>query len=114
GLAVRDAHGTAYRIAGSITDVTEQRGRDPLTGLPNRLLFVDRLGREIERVVRAGGPSYAVLCVELERLALVNETLGRAVGRDLLLEAARRIRDVLRPEDTLARLELGGFAILLV
>jgi diguanylate cyclase (GGDEF)-like protein/PAS domain S-box-containing protein len=113
GLAVRDGAGAAHRIAGSITDVTERRGRDPLTGLPNRLLFIDRLGREIERSSRADSPSFAVLCVELERLTLVNETLGRPVGRDLLLEAARRISDVLRPEDTLARMELGAFAILL-
>ena len=113
GLAVRDTFGHPYRIAGSQSDVTDRKGRDALTGLPNRLLFVDRL----EALLRRGGSPddrrFAVLGLDLERLSLVNETLGRTAGRELLLEAADRIRAVLRPRDTLARLDFGQFAILL-
>jgi diguanylate cyclase (GGDEF)-like protein/PAS domain S-box-containing protein len=111
-LAVLDEDGRARRMAGSLSDVTEQKGRDPLTGLPNRMLFVDRLDRALERAQRRGRGQLAVLCLELERMQPINDVLGRAAGRELLVAAARRIRAALDRGDTLARLDAAEFAIL--
>ena len=113
GLAIRDASGRVVRIAGSQSDVTDRKGRDALTGLPNRLLFVDRVESALRREKSPDGEPFAVLAVELERLDLLNETLGRSAGRKLLLAAAERIQGLLGPRDTLASLEGGRFAILL-
>jgi diguanylate cyclase (GGDEF)-like protein/PAS domain S-box-containing protein len=113
GLAVRDSSGRALRIAGSQSDVTERKGRDALTGLPNRLLFVDRLEGAWQRAKRRQEDPFAVLAVDLERLDLINETLGRNAGRELLVAAADRIQAVLGEHGTLARLDGGVFAILL-
>jgi diguanylate cyclase (GGDEF)-like protein/PAS domain S-box-containing protein len=113
GLAIRSESGTAVRIAGSQSDITDRKGRDALTGLPNRLLFVDRVERWLRRERGPDGVPFAVLVVELERLDLINETLGRRAGRDLLLAAAERIQKALARQDTLASLDSGRFALLL-
>ena len=113
GLAVRNGTGRALRMAGSQWDVTVQRGRDQLTGLPNRLLFADRLERSIARAKQDPHDQFAVLCLELERLKAINDAIGRAAGRELLVAAAERIRSLLSPTDTLARLDGGAFAILI-
>ncbi len=113
GLAIRDKSGRAVRIAGSQSDVTDRKGRDALTGLPNRLLFVDRVESALRREKSPDSEPFAVLAVELERLELMNQILGRSAGRKLLLAAAERIQGALGPRDTLASLEGGRFAILL-
>ena len=79
GSAVRDAAGVAVRIAGSQTDVTEGKIADPLTGLPNRLYFLDRLENSIE-TARYTDARFAVLFLDLDRFKLVNDSLGHAVG----------------------------------
>jgi len=66
GLAVRDASGKATRMAGSQTDITEGKVTDPLTGLPNRLLFIDRLGRLIKQAKRRKDHLFAVLFLDLD------------------------------------------------
>lgn len=113
GLAVRDTAGQAVRFAGSQTDITARKGRDATTGLPNRLLFVDRIESALKRELAPDDAPFAVLTVALERLDLINETLGGSAGRALLLAAADRIQGTLGPRDTLASLEGGVFAILL-
>ncbi len=123
GLAVRNLAGRATRFVGSQTDVTDRKAleaqllhdalHDPLTGLPNRALFLDRLGRSVARVKRHAGHAFAVLVIDLDRFKLVNEGLGHAGGDRLLQQIGRRIASGLRPEDTVARLGSDEFAVLL-
>jgi diguanylate cyclase (GGDEF)-like protein/PAS domain S-box-containing protein len=122
GLAVRDKAGRAHRMAGSQTDITEGKVADALTGLPNRILFVDRLEHAIERTRRRGQSMFAVLFLDLDRFKVVNDSLGHIVGDQLLVAIARRLENCLRSHDTVARLgtdhtlaRLGGdeFTILL-
>jgi diguanylate cyclase (GGDEF)-like protein/PAS domain S-box-containing protein len=122
GLAVRDASGNATRMAGSQTDITEGKVTDPLTGLPNRLLFIDRLGRLIKHAKRRKDHLFAVLFLDLDGFKMINDSLGHLVGDQLLLAASERLEKCLRLTDTVARLgdtftmaRLGGdeFTVLL-
>ena len=99
GIAVRDESGIAVRMAGSQTDVTEGKIADPLTGLPNRLYFLDRLENSIE-TARYTNARFAVLFLDLDRFKLVNDSLGHAVGDKLLEGIAGRLRASLHDFDT--------------
>lgn len=123
GLAVRDAKGVAYRMAGSQSDITARKlaeeqlahdaVHDALTGLPNRLLFLDRLQNRIERTKRNPNDLFAVMFLDLDRFKVVNDSLGHAVGDELLVTVANRLKRCLRPEDTVSRLGGDEFAILI-
>jgi diguanylate cyclase (GGDEF)-like protein/PAS domain S-box-containing protein len=105
GLAVWNESGEATRVAGSQTDITAAKVADPLTGLPNRLLFMDRLERRVELSKRRPGREFAALLLGVDRFKNVNDSLGHTAG-DLLLKAlAARLRDGLRAADTVARLQ---------
>jgi len=78
---------------------------DPLTGLPNRVLLLDRLGQACARLRRSGG-RLLVMFVDLDRLKGVNDTLGHAIGDELIIAIAHRLDQAIRPDDTVAR--LGG------
>jgi len=88
-----------------------QAMHDPLTGLPNRALFSDRLQQAIERAERYG-ESAAVVLLDLDRFKLFNDTHGHAAGDELLRAVARRVRDVLRSSDTVARIGGDEFAVI--
>lgn len=122
GLAVFDDSGKTLRMAGSQTDITERKVSDPLTGLPNRLLFIDRLGRLIHHARRRKDALFAILFLDLDGFKMINDSLGHLIGDQLLLGVANRLEKCLRSTDTLARLgesftvaRLGGdeFTILL-
>lgn len=84
---------------------------DALTGLPNRSLFEAELTRGLERIRRHG--SFTLLCLDLDRFKWVNDTLGHAVGDELLKEVAVRLQRCLRATDFVARLGGDEFAILI-
>jgi len=120
GIAVRDSKGSAIRMAGSQTDITEGKIVDPLTRLPNRPYFMDRLESAIENALRQK-KLFAVLFVDLDQFKLVNDSLGHAAGDELLLDVAGRlragVRSTSRPidaaESVVARIGGDEFAILL-
>ena len=122
GLAVRDSSGRVHRMAGSMTDVSKRRAaqeklefdalHDPLTRLPNRALFFDRLQHCIELSIRRPHYRFAVLFMDLDRFKIVNDSLGHLIGDCLLIEATKRIRAAIRDSDTLARFGGDEFTIL--
>src|SRR3979490_2116286 len=122
GVAVHDVSGNVLRMAGSQTDITEGKVSDPLTGLPNRLLFIDRVGRLIKHTKRRKDQLFAVLFLDLDGFKMINDSMGHLIGDQLLLGVANRLEKCLRSTDTVARLgetftvaRLGGdeFTVLL-
>ena len=83
---------------------------DPLTGLPNRTLFSDRLEQRIA-AARDGKQLFAVMVLDIERLRLVNDTFGRQAGDDLLRQISRRLKNILQNVDLLANIGGDHFAI---
>ncbi|MEW5722344.1 MAG: EAL domain-containing protein [Thermodesulfobacteriota bacterium] len=120
--AIPDSRGqTAHYVAvfHDITDIKHkeetikyQAEHDPLTGLPNRALFNDRLAMTLARAER-NREMAALLFVDLDDFKTINDTKGHAVGDLLLKEAAQRLKNCLRSEDTVARLGGDEFLIIL-
>lgn len=123
GLAIWNENNQPERIAGSQTDITEYYKvreqlthdalHDPMTGLPNRTLFMDRIGQAIKKSIRRENYLCSVLFLDLDRFKLINDSLGHIAGDSLLVEVANRLRECLRSEDTIARLGGDEFVILL-
>jgi diguanylate cyclase (GGDEF)-like protein len=107
----------AFVIAASATSlmswrVSEQALHDPLTGLANRSLFIDRVGHALQRGDRQRQPT-TVLFIDLDNFKTVNDSLGHVAGDRLLVVAAERLQRCLRKSDTAARLGGDEFAMLL-
>jgi diguanylate cyclase (GGDEF)-like protein/PAS domain S-box-containing protein len=120
--AIRNESGVATRFAGSLTDITEAKLADGLTGLPNRILFLDLLDRANRRSARRRDYQFALVILGLDRFKTVNHSLGVALADRLLVEVAHRLQACLRANDavmhgghafTLARLGGDEFTVLL-
>jgi diguanylate cyclase (GGDEF)-like protein/PAS domain S-box-containing protein len=122
GVAAHSPTRRSARIGGSMTDTTErahtqERLRsagflDSLTGLCNRAVFVERLGKRLEECRQGRGGRFALLYLDLDRFKVVNDSLGHLVGDELLVAVSRRLESCVRPGDSLARLGGDEFAIL--
>jgi len=120
GAVLRGPDGKALRIAGSQTDVTQNKAFDVLTALPNRVLFAENLARSIERCKADTAQRFAVMFIDLDRFKNINDSLGHAAGDELLLEVARRLEAAVRDgvgrsrqsRDTVARFGGDEFALL--
>lgn len=115
GESNRDAEGRVIGTVGTVQDITEQQrakdqlmllaNYDSLTGLPNRNLFYDRLRQAISKAKR-DQRQVALFFLDLDRFKAINDALGHDVGDDLLSRVAKRLKEVVRECDTLAR--IGG------
>ena len=122
GRAVAEEDGVQV-LEGFITDVSDRKRfedqlyhdifHDRLTALPNRALFLDRLERALNRWQRHPRDLFSVLCIDLDRFKLINDSLGHQFGDDLLVAVALRLSEFLGPEHTVARLGGDEFAVLL-
>ena len=120
--ALRHQDGGVYRYVAQFSDITEKKEKDelihwqanydPLTNLPNRRLFQDRLGQAIKLAHRKSLP-LALLFIDLDHFKEINDSLGHANGDALLMEAARRISSCVREADTVARLGGDEFTVIL-
>jgi diguanylate cyclase (GGDEF)-like protein/PAS domain S-box-containing protein len=119
--AVRDPDGTPLYMIGQVEDITERKAigerlvhqaiHDPLTGLPNRIHFIDRV-----RTTMKGGnrrrQRIAVLFLDVDNFKVINDSLGHEAGDQLLITIGHRLRRMLRPTDTVARFGGDEFTIL--
>jgi diguanylate cyclase (GGDEF)-like protein/PAS domain S-box-containing protein len=120
--ARRLTYGDKPAVLAALVDVTERRQaeariahmahHDALTGLPNRVRFLERLD-EILGGLQGSGAKAAVLYLDLDRFKFINDSLGHPVGDQLLKVAAGRLRECLRPSDMVARLGGDEFAVVL-
>ena len=113
GVAVLSESGEPVRMAGSQSDITERTVYDPLTSLPNRILFSEQMLRSLGRKQRRSAYNYAVLTINLDNFKIVNDSLGTVGTNQLLVAVARHLQEALRFGDTVARLEADEFVVLL-
>ena len=121
GVPVRDAEGQLIGWRGTGADVTARKHaearieqlttRDALTGLPNSTLLADRASQAILTAARSRS-QFALLCIDLDRFTLVNDSLGHRAGDALLRSVAERLGNLVHGEDTLARLGGDDFVLL--
>ncbi|MDY6933629.1 MAG: PAS domain S-box protein [Spirochaetota bacterium] len=121
--SIPDIEGNLIGIRGIMVDITERKRaeqqllhnafHDELTGLPNRALFLDRLGHLIKISKRNRDNLFAVLFLDLDSFKVINDSLGHSIGDSLLIEISQWLKETLRPMDTIARLGGDEFAILL-
>jgi diguanylate cyclase (GGDEF)-like protein len=112
-LILRHTRRTAQAIAAGETQLRHLALHDPVCGLPNRIYFGERLEKLIGEV-RRGGPSAAVLFIDLDHFKDVNDTLGHHIGDELILAVTQRLSHVMRGDDLVARLGGDEFAILTI
>ncbi len=119
-IGIRDPAGEANYIINVVEDVTEHRRAnekiahlahyDALTDLPNRVLFRERIERELQKA--AGGEKFALLYIDIDEFKSINDSLGHHVGDELLKAVAARIKGSTKPTDLIARLGGDEFAVI--
>jgi diguanylate cyclase (GGDEF)-like protein/PAS domain S-box-containing protein len=109
--AVANVLGAAIQRWLAEEDTRHRALHDPLTELPNRTLFLDRLGHALERTKRGGG-AVAVLFMDLDHFKVINDSLGHEAGDRLLQAFAPRLQETLRPSDTVGRFGGDEFVVL--
>ncbi len=110
-VMARRLHRTSTELEASEAQAQHLAFHDPLTGLPNRALFANRLEHALARV-RRGEEQIALLYLDLDRFKYVNDTYGHPAGDELIREVASRLKAILRTTDTVARLGGDEFAII--
>jgi diguanylate cyclase (GGDEF)-like protein/PAS domain S-box-containing protein len=123
GIAIWDENKAPVRMAGSLTDITTHKLfeeqilysvlNDSLTGLPNRTLLLDRIKHASERSKRRSLPYFAIILLNIDRFKRINDEFGHSAGDQVLVECARRLRNSIRPSDTVARISGDEFVVLL-
>jgi diguanylate cyclase (GGDEF)-like protein/PAS domain S-box-containing protein len=123
GKAEDDERGVPLRMAGSQTDVHQAKLReadlvrdalrDPLTGLPNRALILDRLDHCLAKSRRDADYRFAIVYLDVDNFKTLFRTLGQQGSEEVLKAVAKRLQGLVRPGDTVARLGSGEFALLL-
>lgn len=118
------SNGEVIRCVGTLIDVSEQKNseerllhdavHDNLTGLPNRELFIDRLDAIIALADAESNVRPTVFMIDIDRFKHVNDSLGLSVGDTILLAQTRRLRRLLKPQDTLARIGGDQFGLILL
>ncbi len=121
---VLGSNGEIIRCVGTIVDITEQKNsverllhdamHDNLTGLPNRQVFLDRLQAVLTMAPGGNMVRPTVMVIDIDRYKMVNDALGVAAGDNILIALTRRLRRLLKPQDTLARLSGDQFGLILI
>ncbi|PSB16493.1 PAS domain S-box protein [Phormidesmis priestleyi ULC007] len=122
-VPIRDEQGQVTHFVSVMREVTERKQveeqlrlnafHDSLTGLPNRLLFMERLAQTVTRSRQSADHQFAVLFLDLDRFKVINDSLGHLIGDQLLIAIARRLEACVSREDTVSRLGGDEFTILL-
>ena len=105
--------GALKQARGSEEQAVYDAKHDALTGLPNRSLLLERLGRALEQVRKGEGYQFAILFLDLDRFKNLNDSLGHTVGDHLLIEVSRRLKACVHPTDAVVRLGGDEFVLLL-
>jgi diguanylate cyclase (GGDEF)-like protein len=119
--AIRNDDGAIMRMIGIFSDITQRKmteehlkhlaHHDLLTGLPNRTLYLDRLGQQI-RLAKRDRKELAVLFLDLDRFKPINDSYGHNVGDEVLKQVADRLADCVRSADTVARIGGDEFTVI--
>ncbi|RPJ09366.1 MAG: EAL domain-containing protein [Spirochaetaceae bacterium] len=112
GIAVPDISGRVKRLTGCMTDITDRRIYNALTGLPNQMLLLDQLERLLRQIKTRKRHKAALLFIDLDRFKLINQALGMVVGDAVLMEVAERLSECIRSDDILAHFGRDEFLLL--